>query len=200
MMMLALNELMPLATYCFVMSSTPGPNNLMLATSGANFGYRRSLPQILGMNAGLSLMTVLACMGLGALIQAFPLVQTLLRVAGALYLLFLAWKLSGGALGDSPQPRPVSFVQGALFQGVNPKSWIRSITLASMFMPPSLGVPAGTLWVVTVGVLISFFSLSMWTLFGVAIRHVLTDPRKLRVFNLLMAGTLVVLAVKFLPI
>jgi threonine/homoserine/homoserine lactone efflux protein len=193
-----MTELLPLMTYCFVMSSTPGPNNMMLTASGANFGYRGSLPQILGINAGGFVQTYITCLGLGALFTAYPLLHTTLRVAGAVYMLYLAWKLTGGVIGDAQLPRPVSFVQGALFQAVNPKSWVKAITLASVFMPVGLSAPLGALLVATIGLVIGFPCISMWALFGVGIRRFLTDPRKQRAFNLLMAATLLVLALMFL--
>ena len=193
-----MTELLPLMTYCFVMSSTPGPNNVMLTASGANFGYRGTLPQILGINTGGFVQTYVTCLGLGTLFVAYPILHTLLRVAGALYLLFLAWKLTGASIGEAQMPRPVSFAQGAIFQAVNPKSWVKAVTLASVFMPPGMGAPLGALVVALIGLVIGFPCISLWALFGVAIRGYLIDPRKQRLFNLLMAGTLLVLAVMFL--
>jgi threonine/homoserine/homoserine lactone efflux protein len=191
-------DLLPLMTYCFVMSSTPGPNNVMLATSGAMFGYRRALPQIFGTNSGVAVQTFITCLGLGSLFVAFPVLHQILRVVGALYLVFLAWKLSASSLGDAGETKPLSFTQAALFQAVNPKSWVKAITLASVFMPVGLSAPVGALLVAVVGLVIGFPSASMWALFGVAIRRLLTDPFKRRVFNLSMGAMLVVLAVSFL--
>ncbi len=191
-------DLLPLMTYCFVMSSTPGPNNVMLATSGALFGYRRALPQIFGTNSGVAVQTFITCLGLGSLFVAFPVLHQILRVTGALYLIFLAWKLSASSLGEARETQPLSFAQAALFQAVNPKSWVKSITLASVFMPVGLSTPVGALLVATVGLVIGFPSASMWALFGVAIRRLLTDPLKRRIFNLSMGAMLVVLAVSFL--
>jgi threonine/homoserine/homoserine lactone efflux protein len=193
-----MTELLPLMTYCFVMSSTPGPNNVMLTASGANFGYRGTLPQILGINVGGFIQTYVTCLGLGALFVAWPMLQLSLRVAGALYLLVLAWKLTGASVGEAQMPRPVSFAQSALFQAINPKSWIKAITLASVFMPAGMSASLGALVVSIVGLLVGFPCISLWALFGMAIRRYLTDPRKQRAFNLLMAGTLFVLAVLFL--
>jgi threonine/homoserine/homoserine lactone efflux protein len=170
----------------------------MLTASGANFGYRGTLPQILGINVGGFVQTYVTCLGLGALFVAMPAVQTSLRVAGALYLLFLAWKLTGASVGEAQMPRPVSFAQGAIFQAINPKSWVKAITLASVFMPAGMSAPLGALVVSAVGLVIGFPCVSLWALFGIAIRRYLTDPRKQRAFNLLMAGTLLVLAVMFL--
>ena len=193
-----MTELLPLMTYCFVMSSTPGPNNIMLTASGANFGYRGTLPQIMGINVGGFVQTYVTCLGLGALFVAWPMLQVSLRVAGALYLLVLAWKLTGASVGEAQMPRPVSFAQSAAFQAINPKSWVKAITLASVFMPVGMSAALGALVVSVVGLLIGFPCISLWALFGMAIRRVLTDPRKQRAFNLLMAGTLFVLAVLFL--
>lgn len=193
-----MTELLPLMTYCLVMSSTPGPNNVMLTASGANFGYRGALPQILGINVGGFIQTFITCLGLGTLVAGHPTAQMALRVAGALYLIYLATRLAGATVGEGRAPRPVSFVQGAVFQAVNPKSWIKAVTLASVFMPAGVGVVPGALMVSTIGLVIGFPCISMWALFGVAIRRLLKDPRKQRVFNLLMAGTLVVLALSFL--
>lgn len=191
-------DLLPLMTYCFVMSSTPGPNNVMLASAGAMFGYRRALPQIMGTNSGVALQTFVTCMGLGSLFVAFPVLHQILRITGALYLVFLAYKLSASAMGEARETQPLAFVQAALFQAVNPKSWVKSITLASVFMPVGLSAPVGALLVATVGLIIGFPSASMWALFGVAIRRLLTDPYKRRIFNLSMGAMLVALAVSFL--
>ena len=143
-------DLLPLMTYCFVMSSTPGPNNVMLATSGAMFGYRRALPQIFGTNSGVAVQTFVTCLGLGSLFVAFPVLHQILRVTGALYLVFLAWKLSASSLGEARETKPLTFAQAALFQAVNPKSWVKAITLASVFMPVGLSAPVGALLVAVV--------------------------------------------------
>jgi threonine/homoserine/homoserine lactone efflux protein len=193
-----MTELLPLVTYSLVMSSTPGPNNLMLTASGANFGFRRSLPHIAGISTGMLVQTALTCLGLGAMFEAWPLLHAVLRIGGALYLLVLAWKLAGAAIADVSLARPLSFWQAAAFQAVNPKSWLKSVTVASVFMPPSLDLAAGTLLVTAITVAIGVPCISAWALFGVGIRHLLTDARRRRVFNVIMAATLIVLAAAFL--
>ncbi|HEV8689694.1 MAG TPA: LysE family translocator [Ideonella sp.] len=193
-----MTELMPMMTYCLVMSSTPGPNNMMLTASGAHFGYRGSLPQILGINVGGFVQTFVTCLGLGALFVAYPALHATLRFAGAAYMLYLAWQLTGGAVSEAQLARPVSFVQGALFQAVNPKSWIKAITLASVFMPTGMSTLWGALLVASIGLVIGFPCISMWALFGVAIRRLLTDARRMRVFNAIMGITLAALALMFL--
>jgi len=180
--------------YCFVMSITPGPNNLMLTASGANFGYRLTLPQVAGCVAGNVALTLVTCNGLGQLFVAVPLAQTLLRIAGALYLVWLAWKLANARLGDAQALRPLTFMEGVMFQAFNPKSWIRAVTLASVFMPAGANPLTAGLAISLIGAAIGFPCISMWALFGVAMRGVFADPRKLRLFNLTMAAALVLLA------
>jgi threonine/homoserine/homoserine lactone efflux protein len=193
-----MTELLPLLTYSFVMSSTPGPNNLMLTASGANFGYRRTVPHILGIAAGHGPQIFVTCLGLGALFQAYPVLHQLLRIAGALYLVYLAWRLAGSAIGRQEMQRPLSFWEALAFQAVNPKSWVKAITVATVFMPPGMAVlPAATL-VSVISVAIGVPCVSMWALFGVAIRRLLTDPRRQRAFNAIMAASLVILAITLL--
>ena len=192
-----MTQLLPMMMYCFVMSITPGPNNLMLTASGANFGYRLTLPQVLGCVGGNVAMTMVACAGLGHLFVVFPLAQVVLRAAGAAYLVVLAWKLARARVGELESLRPLSFVEGAMFQAINPKSWIRAITLASVFMPAGANPLAAGLGISLVGAVIGVPCVSMWALFGVAMRGLLQDERRQRVFNLLMAGSLLVLAASF---
>ena len=193
-----MTQLLPTMMYCFVMSITPGPNNLMLTASGANFGYRLTLPQVMGCIAGNVALTLIACNGLGQLFVAFPIAQTMLRTGGALYLFWLAFKLSQSRMGDAQALRPFTFLEGVMFQAFNPKSWIRAITLASVFMPAGANPLTAALSISLIGAVIAVPCLSMWALFGVAMRGVLADPRKLRVFNLAMAAALALLAVDIL--
>lgn len=193
-----MTQLLPMMMYCFVMSITPGPNNLMLTASGANFGYRLTLPQVLGCVAGNIALTMIACNGLGQLFVAFPVAQAVLRTAGALYLVWLAWKLAQARMGDAQALRPLTFLEGVMFQAFNPKSWIRAITLASVFMPAGANPLTAGLVISLIGGVIGFPCISAWALFGVAMRSVLTDPRKQRIFNLVMAAALVLLAIDIL--
>ena len=117
---------------------------------------------------------------------------------GAVYLVWLAWKLSRSRLGDAQALRPLTFMEGVMFQAFNPKSWIRAITIASVFMPAGVGPLVAGLAVSGIGAVVGFPCISMWALFGVAMRGVLADPRRQRVFNLAMAAALVVLAIDIL--
>lgn len=190
-----MTPLLPMMLYCFVMSITPGPNNLMLTASGANFGYRLTLPQVLGCVMGNVALTLVACNGLGQVFVTYPSAQAALRSVGALYLVWLAWKLARSRLGDARAPRPLTFLEGVMFQATNPKSWIRAITLASVFMPAGANPAIAGLAISAIGAVVGFPCISAWALFGVAMRGVLADPRKQRVFNLAMAAALVLLAI-----
>ncbi len=191
-----LEGLLPLVTYCVLMSGTPGPNNVMLATSGANFGYRRTLPHLLGINAGVFALTLVLCLGLGSVFMRYPAVHQALKVLGALYLVWLAWKLvSASVVRSAEAARPLSFWEGAAFQVVNPKTWMRAATIAAVFVPAGAGLLQGALLVSAVGVLVGFPIISTWALFGVAIRRFLGTPLRLRIFNGAMGLSLVVLAI-----
>lgn len=193
-----MTELLPLISYCLVMSATPGPNNVMLATTGANFGGRGALPAILGIQAGLFVQTILMCVGLGSVFIAYPFAHQILRIAGALYLVLLAWKLSGASVAGAQAPKAVSFTQAATFQALNPKSWVKAITVASVFMPAGYNTVVSALLVSVIGTLVGMPCNAMWALFGVSIRRLLKDPHMLRVYNLIMSAILLVLAMMFL--
>lgn len=193
-----MTEFLPLMSYCFVMSATPGPNNVMLATTGASFGYRGALPVILGIQAGVFVQTMLMCVGLGSVFVAYPMAQQVLRIAGALYLMFLAWKLAGASVAGTGAPKPVSFTQAALFQALNPKSWVKAVTMASVFLPAQGNMLANALLVSAIGTVVGTPCSVTWALFGASIRGMLKAPRSRRIFNLAMGTILFILAVMFL--
>jgi threonine/homoserine/homoserine lactone efflux protein len=124
--------------------------------------------------------------------------QQVLRVAGSLYLVYLAWKLSGASVAGAQAPKAVSFAEAATFQALNPKSWVKAVTVASVFMPVGDNPVVNALLVTAISALVGVPCNAMWAMFGVSIRHLLADPRKQRVFNLAMGATLLVLAVLFL--
>jgi threonine/homoserine/homoserine lactone efflux protein len=185
-----------LITFSFVSSMTPGPNNIMLAASGVNFGFVRTLPHMAGVTIGFALLLIAAGFGLGALFTRFPLLQTALKVAGVLYLLWLAWRIANsGTLSargkrETEAPQPLTFWQAAAFQAVNPKALIMAISSISLYVRPDS--VAGDVAQVT-GVLTAFsvLSTSTWAGFGTALREALKDPVKIRIFNIVMALALV---------
>jgi threonine/homoserine/homoserine lactone efflux protein len=188
-------DLLPLATYIAVMSITPGPNNVMVTASAVAFGYRRTVPHLLGIGLGCAFQVALVCLGLGAIFVQVPLLHDALRWFGAAYMAYLAWRLlrAGQVDGESdPRARPISFLEAAAFQFLNPKAWVMAITVASLFLPPSLGPVLGALYVGTVMAVVNFPCVSVWALFGSAMRRLLSEPRWRRAFNWVLAAALVV--------
>jgi threonine/homoserine/homoserine lactone efflux protein len=181
-----------LAVFALVSSITPGPNNLMLMASGANFGFRLTIPHMLGVSLGFTLMAVLVGMGLAQIFNIYPLSYTLLKGASVLYLLFLAWKIATASAPNtsgSTSGRPFTFIQAALFQWVNPKAWTMALTAISVYSPSqSLGAVA--LVAVIFGA-INLPSVASWTIFGQQIQSLLTSPKRLAAFNMSMALLLV---------
>ena len=184
-----------LAAFAFVTSITPGPNNLMLMASGTNFGFVRTIPHMLGVSSGFTLMIVLVGAGLAQVFELYPVAHTVLKYASCAYLLWLAWKIATsappGATGeDEVKARPMSFVQAALFQWVNPKAWTMALTAVSAYTLPADPI-VSLLVVAAVFGAINLPSTSSWALLGTQLRRFLGDPVKLRVFNVTMALILV---------
>lgn len=187
---------LPFATYSWVMWITPGPNNVMLTASGANFGFRRTLPHMLGICGGFALQMLAVCAGLGAIFSRWPHLQAGLRWLGAAYLVWLGWRLLRPAAADARRaPRPVSFLEAAAFQFLNPKAWVMTVTAATLFMPPELGPAAAAGYMLLWGVVIPAPCVLVWALFGTSLRAVLARPRGRLVFNSTMALALGVTAV-----
>ena len=190
---MALEVFTGLALFSFVSSITPGPNNLMLMASGANFGFRRTLPHMLGVGLGFTGMVVLVGVGLLGLFQAYPLSYDILRVVSVVYLVFLAWKIVTASRPEAEegarQGRPMTFLQAVLFQWVNPKAWTMALTALSVYAPSqSFGA---VVFVAVVFGLINFPCVSSWTLLGQQLQRWLTSQRRLVAFNLAMASLLV---------
>jgi len=186
-----------LVAFAFVSSITPGPNNLMLLASGANFGWRRSLPHMIGIGLGFGFMVFLVGIGLAQMFEVFPLAYTLLKIASVAFLLYLAYKIATSAApeagGNTTSGRPINFFQAALFQWVNPKAWAMALTANSAYTPEDFGM-AGALIVAAVFTAVNFPSVNVWALMGTQIPRLLNVRWKLRAFNicaaLLLLGSL----------
>lgn len=190
------DTLLALLVYAFVSSITPGPNNLMLLASGVNFGFRRTIPHMLGIGIGFVVLLLAVGFGLGAVLTAFPAMHIALKVAGGLYLLYLAWKIAMSRSMDSKSAqntRPMSFLDAAAFQWVNPKAWVMSITAMAVYTVPSRPF-LSVLLVATAFGIVNLPSVSVWAGFGTALRGFLSDPVRLKWFNvamgLMLAATL----------
>ena len=185
------DTLLALAAFALVSSITPGPNNLMLMASGANFGFRRTVPHMLGIGIGFGVMILLVGLGLVRIFDAFPVAHLILSVVGVAYLLFLAWKIAHAAAPDAARTgaHPFTFMQAALFQWVNPKAWQMALTAITLYAPDRSAL--AILWVAVVFAVINLPSVSTWTVMGQQMRRILSSPARLRAFNLCMAGLLV---------
>jgi len=186
-----LETLPALALFAFVTSVTPGPNNLMLMASGANFGFRRTVPHMLGVSLGFVLLAFVVGVGLAGLFQTYPVTQTALEVVSVVYMLWLAWKIAHAAAPKDRQAggTPMTFLQAAAFQWVNPKAWTMAVNAITLYTPDR------SLWAVALVAVIfgaiNLPSVSLWTLIGQQLRRVLTNTRRLTIFNWTMAGLLI---------
>jgi threonine/homoserine/homoserine lactone efflux protein len=178
--------------FAFVSSITPGPNNTMLLASGANHGFRRTLPHIAGISLGCAVMLVLVGLGLGQAFAAVPVLYEVLRYAGAAYLLWLAWKIAtSGPMPDRKSAgRPFTFLQAAAFQWVNPKAWIMVVGAATTYAPRE-GFGRNVVVLAILLGLVNAPSVSVWAGFGTALRPFLSHPGRVRVFNSVMALLLI---------
>ncbi len=176
-----------LALFAFVSSITPGPNNLMLMASGANFGIRRSVQHMLGVTLGFMFMIFLVGMGLTQVFVAYPMTYDVLKILCVVFLVYLAWRIATAAptTTQSVAGKPLNFVQAALFQWVNPKAWAMAITAISIYAS-NHGV-AEVLWVALVFGLINLPCICSWTALGQQIHQYVASPVRLRWFNGTMA-------------
>ena len=176
-----------------IMGFTPGPNNILVASSGVNFGFRATIPHILGVTVGYPLMLLLVGVGLAKIFTDVPQVHTVLKYVCIAYLLYLAWRIAFAPVGDGETQRmakPLSFLQAAAFQWVNGKGWVVALSAVTTYT-----VINPTLWmqVVALAALSLFVTLGSvitWTLFGALLRQYLHTDRRRRIFNYTMAALL----------
>jgi threonine/homoserine/homoserine lactone efflux protein len=182
-----------IVVFAFVTAFTPGPNNIMLAASGVNFGFARTIPHVLGVEIGFLVLLSGCAAGLGLVFAAAPALQIALKVAGAAYMLWLAWKVANAHNADNAgrvPARPFTFVQAAAFQLVNPKAAVVGLSAIAIYVRPGEQK-------FDVAVLLAVFALSTilsaatWAGFGVALRRLLQNPLHARIFNTAMALLLV---------
>ena len=180
-----------LALFALVSSITPGPNNLMLMASGANFGFRPTIPHMLGIGLGFMLMLFLVGVGLIGLFDAVPASYTVLKGISVVYLTYLAWKIATAAAPGQGRTggKPFTFVQAATFQWVNPKAWTMALSAITLYAPDRSVLAIGI--VTLVFGLINLPSLSLWTILGQQMQRLLTSRTRLHLFNGGMAALLI---------
>ena len=184
--------LLALATFCFVSSITPGPNNMMLLASGANFGFRRTLPHLMGVSLGFGAMVLGVGLGVGGIFTVYPALYDVLRVVACGYMLWLAYRIAtASGIGDGKATaRPMSFIEAVAFQWINPKAWAMALGATTAFVAPGEFV-VGVLIVTAVFTAINLPCVASWAGFGVVLRRLLDRPWTLRAFNVTMAVLLV---------
>ncbi len=190
---MSLSLLFSLLPFVTVMSVTPGPNNLMVAASGVNFGFRRTIPHMLGVATGFPVLLIAIGFGLGAIVAAHPALRLALKYGGCGYLFFTALKLA--ALSEASKlavpPRPLSLIEAALFQWINPKAWVMAISMMGIYAKPGGGQAMQIFTLAGLLGAMGGLAVMMWTAFGAMIAERLRDTRARRTFNVTMAVLLI---------
>ena len=186
--------LIALIGFAFASSVTPGPNNLMLMASGANYGLRRTVPHMLGISVGHAFMVVMVGIVLLRAFETYPVLNVVLKVLSATYMIWLAWKIANAVPPEAKEVtgKPFTFLQAAAFQWVNPKAWFMAITAISAYAPQDRGLLVGSLMVALVFSAVNLPSVTIWAWMGVQVRRWLGTAKRLRIFNVSMAKLLVV--------
>ncbi|MEM8796348.1 MAG: LysE family translocator [Pseudomonadota bacterium] len=189
---MTIEAVLSLALFAFASSITPGPNNLMLLASGANFGFLKSIPHMAGVAIGFAILMISVGLGLGALLTAVPVLHLALKFAGAAYLLYLAFRIAtSGSMADREKPRrAMTFLEASAFQWVNPKAWTMALTAIVVYTPAdALGA---TLAIAVLTFLaLNFPCIALWTSFGTVLKRFLGTSARLRFFNISMGVLLV---------
>ncbi len=184
-----------LAIFIFGVSTgiTPGPNNIMLMTSGMNFGIKRSIPHVLGICVGFPVMIILIGLGFSIVFEKFPILHEVIKILGLVYLLYLSWLIANASPDklESKESKPFTFLQAALFQWVNPKAWVVATSSISAYTTLE-----GNIYSQVLIIAISFFfaaiiATSTWLVFGKGIKQILQSAKQQRIFNISMAALLV---------
>ena len=187
-------DLLPsLVVFALATSCTPGPNNIMLTASGVNFGFARTVPHMTGVVVGFCVLLGASAAGLGTLVAAYPAIHTTLQFSGGAYMLWLAWKVANAGQPKKAEGgggRPLTFLEAAAFQWVNPKGLLTSLGAVALFVRPATALFDGGV-MVTVFALCTVLAVTVWTAFGTVVSRALRDPRHARIFNIAMALLLV---------
>lgn len=180
--------------FAFSMTASPGPSNVLILASSTNFGYRRTLPVMLGLISGLTFMILAMGLGLSRIFEAYPIVHTILKIVSIAYLLYLAWNIAnaGQLQTTTNSQKAMSFFEGLLFQCVNPKAWVVAVSVAATYVSIEHDLTTQIVFICFVFFVIAFISLSIWGIFGTVIARFLQSPKSMRVFNFTLALLLVI--------
>ena len=194
--MISLQLFIALSSFYFVMFSTPGPNNAMLAASGIKFGFKRTLPHLIGIPCGHIVQISLVCLGLGKIFQIYPYIQEVLKYVCAAYLCYLGYKIIGSfSEHKKDSSRPLKLYEAALFQFVNPKAWTVAIMVASGFFPKDEILIIAILFSSLTAAIVCFPSICLWALFGSSIRLMIKNTKIKKVVEFLLAFLLLLTAI-----
>ena len=185
-----------LISYYFVMFVTPGPNNAMLTASGIKFGFKKTLPHLIGIPFGHVIQIILVCFGLGSLFQKYPFIQFYLKWICFFYLIYLGWKILGSfSNNEKNNGRPLKLYEAALFQFINPKAWVVALTAATAFFPNSENFLIATMFVAITAPFVCFPSICLWALFGSSIKSIIKNTKIKKTIEYLLAMLLLTTAV-----
>jgi len=185
-----------LISYYFVMFATPGPNNAMLTASGIKFGFRKTLPHLVGIPVGHVIQISLVCFGLGTLFQKYPLIQFYLKWVCFLYLIYLGSKMIGSfSQTNKESGRPLKLYEAALFQFINPKAWVVALTAATAFFPSGENFLVATAFVTVTAPFVCFPSICLWAIFGSSIKSIIKNTKIKKITEYLLALLLLATAV-----
>jgi len=174
------------------MGFTPGPNNILVASSGVNFGFRATIPHMLGITLGFPLMLLIVGLGLARIFIALPALHALLKYLCIAYMLYLAWRIAAASAIDEARRtlKPLTFIQGAAVQWVNGKGWVVALSVATTYTVVDQTLPLQVAALAAVCLVITMASVCCWTLFGALLRNFLQSDARRRWFNYSMAALL----------
>ena len=194
--MIELKLFFALISYYFVMFVTPGPNNAMLTASGIKFGFKKTIPHLIGIPFGHTIQITLVCFGLGNLFQKYPLIQNYLKWLCFIYLLYLGWKIIGSFSEHKKESgRPLKLYEAALFQFMNPKAWVVALTASTAFFPVNENFYLATTFVALTAPFICFPSICLWALFGSSIKILIKNAKIKKIVEYFLAVLLVITAI-----
>ncbi len=182
--------ILSITSFALASTMTPGPNNIMLLSSGLTFGYKRTIPHALGITLGFPLMVVCVGLGVGTLFDLFPVIYAGLKVIGIGYLLWMAWHIAntkGSLSTENKKDKPFTFFQAALFQWINPKAWVMAITSTATFITDHQIALIQVMIIACIYLFCAVFSTNSWALGGVLIKQFIRNERFVQIFNIAMA-------------
>lgn len=182
--------ILSITSFGLASTMTPGPNNIMLLSSGLTFGYKRTIPHALGINFGFPVMVICVGLGVGELFEIFPFIYTTLKVVGISYLIWMAWHIANtkGSLNtENKKDKPFTFLQAALFQWINPKAWMMAITSTAAFITDHQVASVQVMIISCIYFFCAIFSTNSWALGGVMLRRFIQNERLIQIFNIAMA-------------